>query len=64
MKTIEDRIRLAEFELDGEKINIVEFINNNEFCTLEIMEIAQLKVGETLRYGGGAQPLRSLKRIK
>jgi uncharacterized protein (UPF0335 family) len=54
--------KTKRFTLDGETIDIVEFIADNGFDRKEIRKIAKLKVGDELLYGGGAAAEFILKR--
>jgi hypothetical protein len=54
----------ARFTLDGEPTDIQDFMEANDFDEggREEAEILAMKVGEELTYGGGAAPVRVLRR--
>lgn len=54
------------FTLDGEPVDIGEFILDNapEFDGEDVRAIEELKIGEEIVYGGGAQPLARLRRVE
>jgi hypothetical protein len=45
------------YYLDGEQIEVDEFISDNEFDAEEIAEIRSLSPGKSIRFGGGAAAL-------
>jgi len=53
----------TRYELDGEAVNLDEFIAVNEFDDAEISDIYMLAAGDEYRFGGGAMPITTLKRI-
>lgn len=55
---------LAQYELDGEALDLPEFleVNAGAFDSEELSRITSLEPGESVMLGGGAAPLRELKR--
>jgi hypothetical protein len=53
----------AAYTLDGEPVDIDEFIEMNGFAMPDIEQIAALPVGDEIVYGGGAAAVRILRRI-
>jgi hypothetical protein len=58
-------MRLRKFTLDDEPVDIAEFLEANAegLDADEIAKVIQLRTGEEIVYGGGAQPLAVLKRV-
>lgn len=56
--------KTKRFTLDGETVEIVSFISDNDFTKKEIKEIASMKVGDEIIYGGGAAAEFILRRVK
>lgn len=52
------------FTLDGERVDLVEFIKVNEFEDAEIAALHALDVGEEYTFGGGAMPITVLRRVQ
>jgi len=56
--------KTKRFTLDGDTVEIVEFISVNDLTKKEIREIAKLRVGGEIVYGGGAGAEFVLRREK
>ena len=56
-------IQPAAYELDGEVVDLDEFIRVNEFDDATVSDLYMLAVGEEYRFGGGAMPITTLRRI-
>jgi hypothetical protein len=52
------------FTLDGEVIDMREYLTVNDFSWGELEEIRSLGLANTMRFGGGAQPVWVLARIR
>jgi len=52
------------YTLDGKSVDIIDFIADNEFTRRDIQEIADLRKGEEIIYGGGAAAEFVLRRVK
>lgn len=50
-------------ETDGEPVDVAEFIEVNGFAMPDVEQIAGLKVGEAVYYGGGAAQEFVLRRV-
>lgn len=53
----------ARYELDGEPIDLDEFISVNEFDDAEIADLYAMEVGDEAVFGGGAMPITTLRRV-
>lgn len=55
-----------KFKLDGEAIDIFEFLidNSDTFTKKDILQVLSLNVGDRIVYGGGAAPEFVLVRTK
>lgn len=54
---------VRRFELDGEPVDVAQFIEDNGFAMPDIEVIDALNVGDVVTYGGSATPLTTLKRV-
>jgi hypothetical protein len=59
-----DDLYSRAFTLDGEAVDVLEFIEVNHFGIGDIEEIHSLAVGEKLVYGGGAWAEFVLRRTR
>jgi len=56
--------RSRRFTLDGAAVDIDDFIEVNGFAMPDIEQIASIKVGESITYGGGAAAEFILRRTR
>ena len=59
-----NRAAPKRYELDGEPIDVFDFMQANDLCTNEVRAVLELGAGEVYQWGGGAAPRFTLERTR